>query len=763
MRQGGPKGKVPKLRATLALLKVDLMSWSDASSSIRSLSRAVNSLGHMALGKRGGMFSQLRGAKKLHTPRQIRMAIRSPAKLRGFLLDNLDRFDVISFDVFDTLLERRIHPPEVVKEHSAAFLSKLLLSFSISLQSTDILARRCAIEMQLRRLATEEGFDAEFTFIVLAEKLVAACTGTTLSAHLQKQIVETFVQNELELEQQVLAPHAEMSSLFRELLHKDKRVILSSDMYLSADQIRGLLCINGLPAHDVPLYVSSELKVSKGTGRLFRYWMESEHVTAERAIHIGDNAVSDFSAALAAGLNAIYFADSASQRRRQKLLSLRERAAGNDYWKGAYILAVSEQFKSRPPQDDLLYRYGRQFLGPVFAVSIHRLIEQVGEYGIQQLLFLAREGFILKKIYDLFEHSLIPHGKRPDSEYAYLTRYSTALASVSHFSPREIEMGACKLHHWGGLAQVLNAYGLPQEPFATIAAEYGISLNDPINKVDEPRLIKFLTDSRTQSAIAPLQRSAAAKLNTYLGQCGFWGRNRKVGLVDVGWEGTIQFNLLNAFGQRQDFPQLFGFYLGRRKGRNLLNYSPSYAEGLLYDYRNYSIRERLPLEFIQIFEQAVRAPHGTTLGYRCDERNDAVHPIFKQPGQPDRNCEILNNPYIAVIQQGIFDFAERYLEAIRWTGYNAEQIKPFVLATAARFVCMPRKDEAQKILGLLKHSEDFGASTVLELGVREFNPLRLGDWKKLRHTLWKQGTLAQNDRALAWLATAFHLSFFSSW
>jgi hypothetical protein len=194
-----------------------------------------------------------------------------------------------------------------------------------------------------------------------------------------------------------------------------------------------------------------------------------------------------------------------------------------------------------------------------------------------------------------------------------------------------------------------------------------------------------------------------------------------------------------------------------------LNHSPSFAEGLFYDYRNYSFRERLPLEFLQIYEQSIRAPHGTTMGYRWDEGNDNVQPIFKQPGQPDRNCEILNNPYIAVIQQGIFDFAERYLEAIQWTGYSSEQIKPFVLATATRFVCLPRKDEAQMIMGLLKHSEDFGASTALELGAREFNPLRLGDWKKLKHTLWRQGTLTRSNRALAWLATACHLSFLSSW
>ncbi|MGA2062832.1 MAG: hypothetical protein ABSG67_20355, partial [Thermoguttaceae bacterium] len=89
------------------------------------------------------------------------MIIRSAAVLREFLLNNLDRFDVISFDVFDTLLKRRIEPPDLVKEQSAAFLSQYLQTLGIPLTPEDILARRKAIETQLRSQAVEEGFDAE--------------------------------------------------------------------------------------------------------------------------------------------------------------------------------------------------------------------------------------------------------------------------------------------------------------------------------------------------------------------------------------------------------------------------------------------------------------------------------------------------------------------------------------------------------------------------------------------------------------------------
>jgi predicted HAD superfamily hydrolase len=690
------------------------------------------------------------------------MRIRSPAELREFLLINLDRFDVISFDVFDTLLRRRIEPPDLVKEQSAAFLSNYLQSLGISLMPDVILARRKAIETQFRRQAVEEGFDAECLFMELAEKLIEDCTAAAESAQLKKRIVDTFVRQELESERQALSPHSEMAGLFSELLRKNKRVILSSDMYLSADQIRGLLSTNGLPVRDTPLYVSGELKLCKGTGRLFRHWIELESVDPRRAVHIGDNAECDFVAALSIGLNAIHFAEPASQTRRERLLKLHHAAAGNDLSKGKYALALCEQMRSHPLRDDFFFRYGSQFLGPVFAVAMHRLVEQVSQYGINQLLFAAREGFIFKKIYERFAQSLIPHAQRPNTVYAYFSRHSTALASVQRLSPREVQRCMPKTKR-GGLARVLSAYGLPQEPFAAIAAEYGIALDDPIHRTDEPRLVKFLSDGRVQSAVAPLQRSAAAKLEAYLTQCRFWGRNRKVALVDVGWEGTIQFNLINAFGQRQDFPQLFGFYLGRRRGLNLLDYSPSFAEGLLYDYRNYSIGERLPLEFLEIFEEAARAPHGTAMGYRLAEGNDTIRPILKQPGQADRDREIENNPQLAVLQQGILDFAERYLEVVRWTGYGSQQIKPYVLATATRFVCLPRKNEVRAIIRGLNHAEDFGASNSFELGARDFNPLRFGDWKKVRWAFWRQGSLAQTSRALAWLATICRMSLFGSW
>jgi FMN phosphatase YigB (HAD superfamily) len=684
-----------------------------------------------------------------------------PLKVRAELLKHLDRFDAISLDVFDTLLQRRIHPPELVQEASSAFVSARLRAAGVWVDAAEVQHVRKVEEARLRRESLDAGGDAECEFAPLIRATVDRCAGEALFDQVKQDLTCEVIEHELQLEREVLAPHPEMTRLYRELLARGKRVILCSDMYLSSEHIRRLLDENGIETAGVPIYVSGECKLGKGSGRLFRHWLERESIDAARAVHIGDRMGADFTAPLSVGLNAIHLADPDSRGRRRRLTSLHRRAAQNDYYKGAYVLALCDSLKRRPPRDDFFYQYGRQFLGPVFTVFVHRLVEKVRQYDIGQLLFVAREGFLLKKIHERFEARMPEQGPWPAARYAFLSRHSTALASVHHLSHREIEMGAYRVR--GGLADVLQTYGLPQEPLASIAAEYGIGLDAPITPADEPQLTQFLTDSRVQAAVAPLQRAAAAKLDAYLGQCEFWGRSRKVALVDVGWEGTIQFNLLNAFGQRQDFPQLFGFYLGRRCGRNLLHYSPSYAEGLLYDFRRESVRERLLLEFFLIYELAGRAPHGTTLGYDWRERAESVRPVLKQPGRPDRDEEIRINPCLAVMQQGVLDFTERYLDAIRWNGFTAEQVKPYVLATAARFACLPRREEARMVLKGLKHSEDFGASSSLDLGVHRFRVSSRNDWLALRHAFWKQGSLSLLHRSLAWFGTACRSYLFLNW
>ena len=683
------------------------------------------------------------------TKKIICKKIDSVQKIRQILLSKLNDFDLISFDIFDTLLIRCIHPPDLVKKPASSFLSNLLRNIGIEVSPDEVLSQRGYHEQKLRKQAQALGGDLECRFDLLIKELVIGFLGENSDSAIQHDLIEKTIQHELKLESRVLAPNHLMCDLYREIIQKGKRVILTSDMYLSTRQVEILLSQNGIYTENNACYVSSDIGLCKGSGRLYRYWLKQESVVPEKVIHIGDNAQSDFAAAIQEDMNAILYAEISEISRRSKLQALYTLAEKSEYWKGAYTLKVCELFKEEDlRKNDFFYKYGRNFLGPAYTVYIHKVIEKIREYKIEHILFIAREGFIFQKIYNILSTYFLEPELRPTKCYACLSRYSTGLASANYLTPRELQYGLYKLKQ-NGILSVLKTYGLPQEPFASIAAEYGIEdIAKPIPIYDywsNTSLLQFLGDPRVQSAVHKYHIIAKKKLDNYLTECKFWGKNKRVALIDIGWEGTIQDNLIHAFSQREDFPLLYGLYFGKIKGRNFLQYSPSISEGLIYDFRRRDIAEQSITNFLQIFEQGARAPHGSTRGYQSDEFNQYSQPIFRDDKSPDRQDEIRFNPTLAALQQGVMDFASRYVETHALTEYSASEIKPFVLANIARFINLPRQFEASKIINSMKHAEDFGSENSLSLGISNFQKLNLNQWiyliKNYHEVFWKQGTL----------------------
>ena len=135
--------------------------------------------------------------------------------------------------------------------------------------------------------------------------------------------------------------------------------------------------------------------------------------------------------------------------------------------------------------------------------------------------------------------------------------------------------------------------------------------------------------------------------NQYLGQCNFWGRDPQgCALVDIGWEGTIQDNLVRAFNQLGAFPLLHGLYFGRRERKTFLKYSNSFSHGLIYESRNRNINTESIDIFVEIFEKGAGAPHASTRGYAPvgSRIEDGVRPVFKSDSSQSRQAEISAMP-----------------------------------------------------------------------------------------------------------------------
>ncbi|MGB3300024.1 MAG: hypothetical protein WBA76_17300 [Phormidesmis sp.] len=386
----------------------------------------------------------------------------------------------------------------------------------------------------------------------------------------------------------------------------------------------------------------------------------------------------------------------------------------SEFWKGSDVYRHCLAANEKGLQHDPLYIYGYEFLGMAYSVYLHSVIEKIEQFGINHVMFVAREGYLFQKIYDILKPSIATASTAAQvtTQYAYLSRVSTFLASAPQLTTREVELGLDKPNQQG-LWSILKTFNLPIEEFSGLAEAHGLTMQAPIaNYWTDPTLTSFLSDMRVQSLVRRHHREAHEKLSGYLGQCQFWGENRKVALVDIGWHGTIQDNLVRAFNQRPDFPLIYGLYFGRRQLKTFLKYSGSFSHGLIFDDRQRRINAESINSCVELFEKGAGAPHASTIGYTYSD-SGRVQPTFKPDWQRSRQGELAADAAVAVMQQGALDFAQQYGAQFQAKSFTAGSMKPFLEALTTRYISFPTYQEALLVSTQLgQQADDMGEDSL---------------------------------------------------
>jgi predicted HAD superfamily hydrolase len=666
--------------------------------------------------------------------------MKSFAALQTWLLPRLESIRCVSFDVFDTLLARCIEPPDDLQRRVAE-----LLAWKIGNVSPEeaLLARR-EVESGLRRVSLSSGMDHECHFDPLVEGWV-----TRLVGHPDAALVDFVHETERELESLALSAKSGVMELLQWLRRQEVRVIAVSDMYLSHEHLVSILDTCGLGELIDRVYVSSEFGLGKYSGRLHAKVLELERLSPEDVIHVGDNLVSDMQSPLRLGIRSIFLDEKAQRLRRRRQTLSNEMAQLGGVWRGRRFFEtvdyrMAQDVTCEAACEDFFHHYGAHVLGPAFSTFLLGLVEKIEAVKPDKLFFLARDGYLFEKMYARWRE-LEPSGKRwPEPVYVYASRRVVAAASVAEGLSPEQAVVAFYNPKQQGLRSVLKTFGLPEKDFTDLAREHGFSdLTEPVHDWRDPRFLAFLADERVQSRIRPIGEVARDRLRCYFEQQGFFACKR-VALVDIGWNGTIQKFLHDAFGQRPDYPEVHGWYFAFVAAMHGDFGMRDRIEGLIQDVRRGDPYERTPMDFEEIFEQGARSGEGTTLGYI--ERDGQVMPALKDDRAPDRQGEIACNPLVERFQAGVLDHLEHFYAAWRLTGHNAAEIKPYVLALLERAVVYPTREEVEQI-GLLVHTEDFGHDHTLDIASAPvgyadlLRPRRL--YLKLRHQPWKFAAFAR--------------------
>ena len=198
-----------------------------------------------------------------------------------------------------------------------------------------------------------------------------------------------------------------MQQVFTQLREHGKRIVITSDMYLSKAFLSELLQKNGYEGYE-ELYVSCEYEKSKAEGSLYEV-VKRAYPDTDSMIHVGDNPVSDVKNAKKHGFEVFYYPN---VNRNALLYRSYDMSAVVG---GAYRGIVNNKLYNGTEQLSMEYEYGYIY-GGLFVLGYCNFIHTYARvHGIEKLLFLSRDGDILRQAYAV----LFPEEK---TEYVYWSR-----------------------------------------------------------------------------------------------------------------------------------------------------------------------------------------------------------------------------------------------------------------------------------------------------------------------------------------------------
>ena len=198
---------------------------------------------------------------------------------RAALIREIEQHDIISFDIFDTLVMRKVYYNKDV--------FRLLAQELDPVWNIDFFSVRTEAERELSR---ETYPYIEEIYAYISEKYPC------LRGHEQELIAR-----EIELETQVILPRHDVVDIFYLAQKLGKRVYIVSDMYMHHDTLQAILEKKGIRGQ-IKLLVSSEYNSSKPQHLFEKYLAE---IPRGRCLHIGDSVECDILPAGKLGIDTI--------------------------------------------------------------------------------------------------------------------------------------------------------------------------------------------------------------------------------------------------------------------------------------------------------------------------------------------------------------------------------------------------------------------------------------------------------------------------
>lgn len=577
------------------------------------------------------------------------------------LIAAVDSYQVVSFDIFDTLLIRTLTKP-----HDLFDLMEKRLGLN------GLSSARIEAEKKARGFTARE----EVTLDEIYEQL--RCFGYSY------EIIQKIKSEELFLEKKVLCANPAIKQIYDYCLATSKRIFIISDMYLPQNFLEDVLRREGYKIWD-DIYVSGVLGLRKSTGNLFRKFLSDHSLSPSQILHIGDNKHSDAKQALELGFSSFccdkLFDVFKTTHKFKRLINASSSLAcllslGNTY--ASSITSVSgtlykpnskkdftaihfpypELKHDTPDTTNYWEDFGFYVAAPIVCAFAAWIKESVSKNQIDNLLFIGRDGYILERIFKKYFPQI-------NSKYIFAPRYlhSVVLAKAC-LNDNSLSLSRALFESLIGALKARNVIDenilIPELKDDNSRKEYLLKLTPDI----ESEIDQILSDYRD-----------------YLCQHIISTKNTKIGIVDSHSVHLSSQKLLSYFLPENE---IHGIYM------SLIDLSP---ETDLNSFRTSSFLGSERIIVWDIMELILSAPYPGISGII----NNSV--IFNDLNK----YESLRNEATTSIHAGILRFAQKFIERF---GNLDLLIDPIGMVSLINEFSFYPTETDLKAFSVIKHASD---------------------------------------------------------
>ena len=324
----------------------------------------------------------------------------------------IDAHEIISFDIFDTLLMRRLYEPkDLFSLIEPEVKGWLLFSFSAARQEAE-------------------------------QELLAYCEPNIYQIYelmgrknqLSEEICHSLLEMELEKEKEVLVVRNKMKECMDYCIARGKKVFLVSDMYLPSEILENFLNRLGITGYQ-EILVSCECGVSKPKG-LFQ--ILKDRAGGQSYLHIGDNQEADGVAAAKYGVDSFLIMSAVSM---MEISAYRGALAYLDGIESRVMIGMlaSEIFNNPfslyhsngRPLITCPRQFGYLLMAPLILSYLVWMIGKLEHKQQAVMLFSARDGWIIRQAY----HILTKNWKLSDlpKDIYFMVSRRALVSAEQHF------------------------------------------------------------------------------------------------------------------------------------------------------------------------------------------------------------------------------------------------------------------------------------------------------------------------------------------